>query len=114
MKALFKVSPALTVELEASTQKELFEQLATWQEIFGIDKCGKCGKLNLKFVVRNAKKGDKSYQYPELHCKDCYARLAFGTHDGDKGTLFPKRKDGDEFLPDNGWTRWDKETGKRV
>ena len=115
MKATFKVSSKLEIELEAKTQKEMFEHLAIWEEIFGIEKCGKCGKPNLKFVVRSAKKDDKTYNYPEIHCKDCYARLGFGTHDNDKGTLFPKRKDADgNYLSDNGWQRWDKEQKKMV
>ena len=113
MKAMFKVSNKLSIELEAKTQKEMFEQLATWEEIFGIEKCGKCESTHIRFVVRTAKKGEKTYSYPELHCEKCRARLAFGTHDNDKGTLFPKRKDeSGAYFNHNGWTKYNKETGK--
>jgi len=109
MKAIFNVSPNLTIELEADQEKTLFEELAKLQEVFGIDKCGKCEGTDLRFVVRE-NDGNKFY---ELHCQKCFARLAFGAHKkGD--TLFPKRKDGDNYLPDNGWTKWDKEKGVRV
>jgi hypothetical protein len=33
----------LTVEFEADTVRETFNQLATFQEVFGEIKCGKCG-----------------------------------------------------------------------
>lgn len=109
MKAILKVNDNLSFELNAEKQKGMFEELATLQEIFGVAKCGKCGKQHLRFVVRE-NDGNKYY---ELHCEDCYARLAFGSHKtGD--TLFPKRKDGDTYLPDNGWTKWDKDQQKRV
>jgi len=112
MKATLQVNNRLSVEIDASGQKDLFEELASLQEIFGVTKCGKCGGEDLKFVVRE-NDGNKFY---ELHCQKsgCFARLAFGSHKkGD--TLFPKRKDSDgQYLPDGGWTRWDKEKGERV
>lgn len=93
----------LTIELEAAKQKDIFEQLSSLQEIFGESTCGKCGKDNLKFQVREV----DDNKYYELRCKDCGAVLAFGSHKkGD--TLFPKRKDADgKFLENKGWTKWD-------
>lgn len=109
MKAVLRVNENLTLELDASSQKELFEDLANLQEVFGEDRCGKCDSTDLRFVVRE-NDGNKFY---EVQCRRCYARLAFGSHK--KGeTLFPKRKDGDDYLPDNGWTKWDKQQGKRI
>lgn len=109
MKAKFNVTPNLQLELEAPNQKELFRALANVQEVFGNFRCGKCKKTNLKFVVRTVDDND----YYELHCQDCFAKLGFGSHKkGD--TLFPKRKDDDGYLPDNGWLRWDKDQNKLV
>jgi len=109
MKTRLQLNERLSFEIEGTNQKEIFEQLAALQEIFGVAKCGKCGCTDLSFVVRE-NEGNKYY---ELHCDKCRARLAFGSHKtGD--TLFPKKKDGDSYLPDNGWTKWDKEQQKRV
>ena len=106
MKVIFKVSDKMTVELEAKTQKDIFQQLGSIQEIFGETTCGKCKKGNLRFVVRNVDDND----FYELHCLDCYAKLPFGCHKkGD--TLFPKRKDDANVrLPDNGWFKYVKPT----
>lgn len=109
MKANVKVNKSVVFEIEATDQKDMFERLASVQEVFGVTTCGKCGNEDVKFVVRE-NEGNKFY---EIHCQKCYARLAMGSHKIG-GTLFPKRKDGDEYLPDNGWTKWDKEKGQRV
>ena len=102
MKVIFKVSDKMTVELEAKTQKDIFQQLGSIQEIFGETLCGKCKGTKLRFVVRNVDDND----FYELHCLDCHAKLPFGCHKkGD--TLFPKRKDDDgKYLPDNGWFKY--------
>jgi uncharacterized paraquat-inducible protein A len=101
MKVIAKVSPLLTVELEAKDQRDLFEQLYSTQEVFGIDKCGKCGCTDIKYIVRTNKDEDKFY---ELRCPKCKAKLEFGCHK--KGnSLFPKKKSDDgKYLPNNGWT----------
>ena len=41
---------------------------------------------------------------------DCGAKLAFGSMKKGGG-LFPKRKDGDTWLPDNGWLNGIKDQG---
>lgn len=105
----------MKVIIEAKTQPELFEQLAAFQEVFEDLECRRNGKSsdNIRFVVRNVD-GNKYY---ELRCldkdKDLFnAKLAFGKHKvGD--TLFPKRKDdNDGWLPNEGWVRFNKATGK--
>ena len=45
-------SKRITAEFDADTQRELFTQIARFQEVFEETKCGKCGSENLKFVVR--------------------------------------------------------------
>jgi hypothetical protein len=91
----------LKVEIEGESQKDVFESLAKFQEVFDENACGKCESENLKFVVRNV---DDNLYY-EIRCMDCGAKLAFGVHKKGGG-LFPKRKEGDNWLPDGGWTKW--------
>jgi hypothetical protein len=105
MKVLYKASDRLQFELEGSGQKEIFKELALIQEIFSENKCGVCGKTNIKFVVRSVDGND----YYELRCSDCGSILAFGQHKKG-GTLFPKRKDDNGiYLPHNGWHKWVKD-----
>lgn len=109
MKVIYRASDKLSFELEASGQKEIFKELALIQEIFSEDKCGLCKKTNLKFIVRNVDGND----YYELRCMDCGAVLAFGQHKKG-GTLFPKRKDDENnWLPDNGWYKWQKNQSEK-
>lgn len=110
MKVTYTASDKLRFELEGSGQKEVFKELATIQEIFSEDKCGLCKKDNLKFVVRNVDSND----YYELRCNDCGAVLAFGQHKKG-GTLFPKRKDDENnWLPNNGWHKWQKNISEKT
>ena len=89
-------SGKISVEFECDTQKELFAQLSSFQEVFGETKCGKCGSENLKFVVREV----DGNEYHEIRCLDCGAKLQFGVNKKGGG-LFPKRKDADgNWLPD--------------
>tara|TARA_Y100001938_G_scaffold145561_1_gene222497 strand:+ start:2524 stop:2853 length:330 start_codon:yes stop_codon:yes gene_type:complete len=101
-------SGKISVEFDCDTQKELFAQLASFQEVFCETKCGKCGSENLKFVVRQV----DGNEYHEIRCLDCGAKLQFGVNKKG-GALFPKRKDGDgNWLPDKGWTKWNPKTKK--
>lgn len=93
------------VELEGESQKDIFEAISKFQEVFDETNCGKCQSENLRFVVRNV---DDNLYY-ELRCLDCGARLSFGVHKKGGG-LFPKRKDGDKWLPDGGWVKWNAKT----
>ena len=107
MKATY-TSGKISVEIEFETQIELFQKLSNFQEIFEETKCGKCGSDNVKFQVRNV---DDNLYY-ELRCTDCGAKLAFGVMKKG-GRLFPKRKDKEgNWLPDNGWVKWNSKTQK--
>jgi DNA-directed RNA polymerase subunit RPC12/RpoP len=107
MKVTYKTDK-FSAEFEGN-QKELFAQIGTFQEIFE-EKCAKCGSSNIRFVVRTAEKDGKKYDYYELRCADCGARLAFGNLDDGSG-LFPKRKDENgEYKGKYGWTIWNRET----
>ena len=113
-----QVKPGLTIQIEAPTQKDAWAALASAEEVFGEQQCGKCKSKSLRHIRRvNGK-----HTYYELVCLKCRARLAMGVHDNDEGTLFPKRKDNDSgdvtdephgWLPDNGWLKWDRETKKQ-
>lgn len=103
MKATFKVRPNLVLEIESRNQKDLFEELATAQEVFGQSKCEACGSTDVKFVVREV----EDNKYYELQCQACRAKLAFGCHKKTP-TLFPKRKGDDgKFVGKFGWVKWD-------
>lgn len=65
MRASYKnANGRLTAEFECDTQRELFEQLARFQEVFDEGVCGKCGAENLKFVVRTV----EDNHYYEIRC----------------------------------------------
>lgn len=112
----------VTLCADGENPLEIFQKLATLQEVFCESKCGKCGCEDLSYRVRNVQDGKKTYTYPEMSCSKCWAKLSFGQ--SDDGALFPvryQRKD-KEYLKDkdgknipkgaNGWVKYNKETGK--
>tara|TARA_R100000005_G_C4945855_1_gene168414 strand:- start:596 stop:925 length:330 start_codon:yes stop_codon:yes gene_type:complete len=99
-------SGKLSVQFDCETQRDLFSQLSSFQEVFNETQCGKCGSENLRFVVRQ----NDGNEYYELRCLDCGAKLQYGVNKKG-GTLFPKRKNAEgEWLPDRGWTKWNPKT----
>ena len=108
MKVNYKTKTGrIRVELEGDSQRDIIQQISKIQEVFEEEQCGKCGSDNIRFVVRNV---DDNLYY-ELRCGDCGARLSFGSHKKGGG-LFPKRKDGENWLPDRGWVKWNPKTEK--
>ena len=103
----------LTFEVEGQSQKELFKNLATLQEVFAETTCGVCEQNDVRFVVRTVDGND----YHEIVCQNpsCRAKLAFGQSKKVPGMLFPirrltkegrpSRKDG-EYTKTNGWTKF--------
>ena len=87
-------------------QKDIFGDLATFQEIFSHTKCQCCDSA-ARFVRRVVEDND----FYEMHCTNlnCRAKLAFGQHKkGD--TLFPKLKDEDGgYIKNGGWVKWNGE-----
>lgn len=128
MKARIRVTSKLEIEVEAEKPIELLAAIGSAQEVFGEEKCGKCGKDNIAYRVREAvqQAGKKQnvYDYAELVCLDprCRAKFTFGQMEG--GKLFPIRfeREGKEYkktadgklIPkgSNGWVKFNKETGK--
>ena len=98
----------LAIEAEGDTQKAVFTELARLQEVFDNVTCGKCKGTDIRFTVRTVDDND----FFEIHCTNpkCRARFALGQHKkGD--SLFPQRKGKDgEWLPDNGWMRYNPQT----
>lgn len=95
----------MSTEIEGDSQRDIFEGIARFQEIFEESKCGKCGNDDIQFITRNV----DDNMYYELRCKSCSAKLTLGVHKKGGG-LFPKRKDGDTWLADGGWLKWNAKT----
>ena len=124
MKVQFSLNQKIGVEFDAETQLQMFEQLASLQEVFDQKECGKCKGTDFKFYIRKVQDGKDEYIYPELHCSNlsCRAKLTFGQMKG--GSLFPVRyeREGKEYVKDaegkgvkrgnNGWVKYNRETGK--
>jgi hypothetical protein len=105
-----------TVQVEAETQKQLFEEWASAVEVFGEQRCGLCKSEAIAPVVRTVTHGKQEYQFHELHCQnpECRARLTFGIHQTGE-TLFPHRRLDPSGRPDRaagefgehrGWTKY--------
>ena len=92
----------LTLQAEGDS-KEIFEQLAVFDEVFNHKECPANGNEDIMFRVREVG-GNKFY---ELHDRKDGHSLGFGqTKTGNK--LFPRRKDKDgNWLPNSGWTKWE-------
>lgn len=109
------------IQIEGETQIDVFKQAASVQETFGESSCGKCKSTNLKYVIRKAEADGEEYEYPELHCRECGAKLTFGQEKKDGG-LWPIRseRDGKKYKRDengkkipkgsNGWVKYNHAT----
>jgi hypothetical protein len=114
MKARYRPSEYLEIEVDGTAEKEIFEQLARCDEVFSDEPCGMCQSGNTKFVCRTV----DANKYFERRCGDCGATLAYGQNKTGGG-LFPKRKieEGGKEVYDKksrGWAKWvPKEGGKK-
>lgn len=109
------------IQIEGETQIDVFKQAASVQETFGESCCGKCQSTNLQYVVRISEADGEEYEYPELHCKNCNAKLTFG-QEKKNGGLWPIRfqRDGKKYKVDengkkvpkgtNGWVKYNFQT----
>lgn len=114
LKALWEVKKGLSFEVEGKEQKDVFEQLASIQEVFGSEICELCKKGNLQFVVRNVEDNN----FYEIKCKDCGGKLAL-SQNKKGGSLYPVRKlknglpskvddEGPFDFTTNGWHKYDR------
>lgn len=122
MKLEFKLNDKITVELEADTMQDMFKALCETQEVLGDLTCTFDGKTSedTRFVVRQNADEDEFFELwyngKDPHFFGC--KKQFGCKKSPKGSLFPKVKNGEgELLAENiyknnGWTKYNKETGK--
>lgn len=113
----FQPKPNLEMSIEATSQVDAITQMAALGEIFGIRRCEACKSENIRWQVRNVSKqvGKKTenYEYIELVCNDCGARLSFGKFADDPNSVFPKKKDAEgKWLENKGWVKFKKEEKK--
>jgi hypothetical protein len=111
MKALYRTGK-LTFEVQGETVKQVFAEIASIQDVFEAEtSCGVCGSENIRFVKRVGQTADgRKFDNYEIRCMEsgCRAKFAFGQH-AEGGGLFPQRKDkSNNWLPNNGWTRYEK------
>ncbi len=97
----------LTFEINGETHQDIFEGLASIEEVFDSENaCGVCKGTAIRYQHRNVHGND----FHELVCKDptCRARFSFGHAKQPKGALFPKRRRKDDS---GNWTGgWEKYT----
>ncbi len=94
----------LSFEIEVSTGKQAFQQVAGIQELFEqAHVCGACKGKRIHCEVRE----HGGNQFYNLRCCDCRAQFDFGQKKDGKG-MFPKTHDKDtkQALPNGGWYVW--------
>lgn len=111
MEVNYKVNNKLTVTFEAEKMTDLIEGLSNLDEICHETQCGKkeCKSTALRYNVRKTADDDKYY---EIKCLKCHAAVNLSVHrkGGKMGSVYLKRKDKEgNWLPDNGWLKWDGE-----
>jgi hypothetical protein len=88
----------ITVKITGNDTKDLFEQIAKFDEIFCNNlTCKNCNKGETRLNVRNV----ESNNYYERVCNGCGFTFSFGQHKKG-GTLFPKYDKGK-----GGWSKWE-------
>lgn len=116
MKATIKVTPNLSIDVEADSAKAVFEGISDAQATFEDSECGACKGKDIKYVVREV----EDNKFYEIHCMNykCRAKICYG-HSKDGKKMYPKRyevdgkgkakkdKDGKSiYLPNNGWVKY--------
>jgi hypothetical protein len=100
MKVRYK-SDRVDVEVDGKDTKDCFTQLAGAVEVFGNTICGACDSPRTIPVVRE----NGGNLFFEQRCLDCNSSLGYGQKRSD-GSLFPKKKKDDTWLPHNGWVKF--------
>lgn len=92
------------VEFDVQNNKQLFEEIAEFQDIF---EQGKKGGKNYRFVVRQV--GDGTYY--ELLCLDDGEKLAFSPYKKNPSKLYPRRvnQKTKEKIGNFGWHKYNPE-----
>lgn len=89
MEVQFKVGKSLIFNVEGKEQRDVFAQMATLHEVFGVSRCEICKGEDIKPVLRVVEENE----FFEYVCNDpkCGAKLALGVHKKGGG-LYPIRK----------------------
>ena len=104
MRVQHKVGPAIIVEADGVNPAEVFDSLASLEEIFRPRPCGLCKSMAITLTLRTDKEGNK---YRMQTCLACGAEFRFGLKRGPGGILFPQLKDKQgKPKPDGGWVRY--------
>lgn len=119
MEALIKLNGSTTIKVEGTDLKDLLEQVTQIDDAVGFEPCGKCKSNNTAPRYRQVEE-DKFY---EIRCLDCGAVLQLGVNKKG-GTLYKKKmltddkgkavKNADgksQWLPNNGWLKWNRDKG---
>lgn len=106
LKVQRKLNANTIIEADGQTTAEVFEKLASLEEVFRVTQCGKCGCDRVTFTVRRDK---EDHVYYQAQCLDanCGAEFRFGVRKKPAGTLFPQLKDRDgNWKNFGGWLIW--------
>lgn len=105
----------MTVTVEGRDQVSVFQQIASFQEIFETPMRNiQIGDVpvdskDVRFQVRKNSDGDEFYELVYAgNSRDLRGyKFEFGCTKDPKGGLFPKRKDKEgNWIENNGWTKW--------
>jgi hypothetical protein len=88
----------LSVEADCTTTKQVFELLASLQEVFEETSCKLCKSERIHFDVRVF----DSATYYKLTCADCGGQLDLGQSKDNKSLFIKRSKDG-KPLANGGW-----------
>lgn len=117
MKFTVNLNKTFSTDVEASTQADLFNQMAAlgeYKECLELltEKCGKCGNDNISCTVRVA--GADESEFKELKCetRGCWAKLSV-SQKKKGGVIYANRKDkSGEIRGSNGWVKWNSDTNQ--
>lgn len=106
----------VVVSEEVETEADLFKFLSSMQEIFSGSVCERNGSQSPHVKCR-VRKDDDENEYFEFFCykgdKECFGAVKRFGQNKKGGGLFPKSKDREgNWLPNNGWMKWNKDTQK--
>jgi hypothetical protein len=118
MKIIYKINEGVSLELDAPKLQDAIKIMTEIREAIGHERCGKCQNEETYPRHRTAENND----FFEIHCPKCFAVLPLGTSKENQ-MLYKKRMQTDskgkstkdangkaQYLPNNGWLKYNKET----
>lgn len=105
-------------EFEGDSQADIFRQIASFQEVFEsalVCRKNKMESKDIRFVVRQDKDENEYFEARVISGPLAGTKKSYGQYKKPKGGLFARSKDSDgNWLPDNGWVKWDADKEKEV